>query len=70
VSDAEPEALIYLGINPELGTIPEPEPHIERGIPSLAGLIGYKTLRTNIRRAKWRSILLEIGRLAMECPIV
>src|SRR4029077_11146139 len=68
---AEPEPLIDLRVEPELGSFPETHTRIQGDIPGLARLIRYETVLAAIGRAQRRSILPDEGRLPVQCePVV
>src|SRR5882724_383483 len=71
VGVAETEALIDLGIGPELGALPELHPGKERGVECLASLPGAaQTVLALKRRAKRRIALIDERRLAVQADDV
>jgi len=67
---AQAEALIDLGIDPQLGSRPQPDAKIGGGVPGLARLSGDEAVGPDIRRVKIRIVLDDVRRLRVHGPIV
>src|SRR3981081_3429225 len=63
---AQTETLIDFGVDPELGTVPEPNASIKRDIPGLAPGVRVEDIRTMIWRAKWEGVLAKECGLPMK----
>ena len=66
---AQAEALIDLGIDPQLRAVPEPPPEVERDVPGLARSIGIEAVGAAIGRVKGRRVLVDVGGLAVDRPV-
>jgi hypothetical protein len=53
----EPEALVDLRVDPQLGALPQPKTGIESRVPGFAALVRVEAVGTHIGRSERRSIL-------------
>ena len=66
---AQSETLIDFRVDPQLRSLPEPHPEVERNVPGLTLLSGDEAVRTNIGRAKVWIHLDQVGGLGVHAPI-